>query len=102
MAKMEYYVSFDWAYDDSEGVPLMQKDYKGRDIIYKDGKRVLHKPTKKIEDCFQCETISWQFECVDKRINEPIVLTVASGERERLIKKDAEYDIENIGRKVKR
>lgn len=77
-----------------------EKDYRGRRIIYKDGQRVFHKPTKRIEDCFQCETISWQFECVDKRNGETIVLTVASGERERQVRKDAAYDIKNVGRKV--
>lgn len=77
-----------------------EKDYRGRTIIYKDGQRVLHQPTKTIQDCFECETISWQFKCIDQRNGEGIMITVASGDRERSIRKDAEFDVKNVGRKV--
>ncbi|MEO7016537.1 MAG: hypothetical protein ABI067_08330 [Leifsonia sp.] len=42
------------------------KDYRGRLITFKDGKRRFHRPTKKIENCFEIETISWSFTGTDK------------------------------------
>lgn len=36
------------------------KDYRNRTIQYKDGKRVLYKPKKKIEACFELQTLAFE------------------------------------------
>lgn len=50
----------------------MNRDLRGREIQYKDGKRILHPPKKKLIDCFLIEDIN--FEVVeDKPIEKNIV-----------------------------
>lgn len=36
------------------------KDLRGREITFIDGKRILHKPKKKVIDCFSIETITFE------------------------------------------
>jgi hypothetical protein len=57
-------------------------DHRGRIIKFENGKRVLHEPTKQIEDCFLIESISWTFTGTD-RAGKKMHFKTASGVGER-------------------
>lgn len=66
------------------------KDYRGRLITFKDGKRRFHRPTKKIENCFEIETISWSFTGTDKAGKQTEFKT-ASATREREFRQENKH-----------
>jgi hypothetical protein len=66
------------------------KDLRGRVITFANGKRVFHLPTKKIEDCFAVETISWTFAGTNKNGQQTDFKT-ASGNRERDFRRDNKH-----------
>lgn len=58
------------------------KDYRGRTIQYKDGKRIKHLPKRSIEKCFEIETIAWEIHFTSKIDNKVVFIKLASRERE--------------------
>lgn len=61
------------------------RDYRNRLIQYQDGKRILHKPIKKIEDCFDIQNITYWINVTNKKGKE-IELIFYSGINEREFK----------------
>lgn len=61
------------------------RDHRNRTIQYKDGKRILHKPINKIEDCFDIKNITYWINVTNKKGKE-IELVFYSGINEREFK----------------
>jgi hypothetical protein len=66
------------------------RDFRGRKMVFKDGKRVLHRPKKQIEDCFQVENVSWSFSGTDKTGKQTDFKT-ASATREREFRQENKH-----------
>ena len=68
---------------------MENRDYRQRPIMYdfSTGERILHKPTKKLQDCFVVETISWTFEGTNLNTGRKSDFVTASGFVERNFRK---------------
>lgn len=63
-------------------------DYRGRERFYdNNGKSIPYKPTKKIEKCFDVQTISWVIEVTNKFTGKKLDIVTASAAREREFRK---------------
>jgi hypothetical protein len=61
------------------------RNVRGQLIMFnpETGQRIFNRPTKKIDDCFEIENISWMFSGVDKSTGKLTDFKTASAGRER-------------------